>query len=145
MIYDGLTTEELVAEIQLLEAENERLREEQIAFAVELGFGDGVTEPAATLSDMVEPIKQAFSEAHDHFECPAICELCGENLASQTCDKCYGSGCLPNSALAYLECDECAGVGKVHPGCVEKSYTDLASEVEELTSRLETTSQVWYS
>ena len=42
MIYNGLTTEELVAEIQLLEAENERLREEQIALATELGFGDGV-------------------------------------------------------------------------------------------------------
>lgn len=123
---------QLVTEVRRLLAENDRLREDARAFAAALDFGDGITEPAATLAELVEPVEQAFSEARDHFECPVICELCGEKLASQTCEKCHGSGCLPNAELAYLECDECAGVGKVHPGCVEKSYDDLVAEVQRL-------------
>ena len=123
---------QLVTEVRRLLAENDRLREDARTFAATLDFGDGITEPAATLAELVEPVEQAFSEARDHFECPVICELCGEKLASQTCDKCHGSGCLPNAELAHLECDECAGVGKVHPGCVEKSYDDLVAEVQRL-------------
>lgn len=103
-----------------------------IGFSARLGFGDGITEPAATLADMVDPIEQAFSDARDHAECAATCELCGERLADRTCDKCHGAGCLPNIALAYLECDECGGVGRIHDGCMEVSYDDLAAEVRRL-------------
>lgn len=120
---DLLVIRDLLREVRRLQAGAEQ-------FAVTLGFG--YLEHAATLAELVEPIEQAFSEARDHFECPVICELCGEKLASQTCEKCHGSGCLPNAELAHLECDECAGVGKVHPGCVEKSYDDLVAEVQRL-------------
>ena len=101
-------------------------------FAVALGFGDGVTEPAATLEEMVDPIEEAFGAARDHQECPAVCELCGEQLAWQLCEKCYGSGCLSNAALAYLECDECGGAGMIHPDCAEQTYAELAAEVRRL-------------
>lgn len=123
---------QLVAEVRRLLAENDRLREDARAFAATLDFGDGITEPAATLADLLEPVQQAFFEANEHQECPAICEPCGEPLARATCDKCHGSGCLPNAELAHLECDECGGVGKLHPGCVEKSYDDLVAEVQRL-------------
>ena len=87
---------------------------------------------AATLADMIDPIEQAFSDARDHAECAVTCELCGERLADRTCDKCHGAGCLPNIALAYLECDECGGVGRIHDGCMEMSYDDLGAEVRRL-------------
>lgn len=114
------------------EAEVAELREKWLAFTSALGFGDNRTEPAAELSEMIDPIEQAFSDTRDHQECAVICELCGDPLAAKTCDECHGSGCLPNSALAYLECSTCAGVGKVHEGCVEKSYAELVAEVAEL-------------
>lgn len=114
------------------EAEVAELREKWLTFTSRLGFGDNKTERAAELSEMVDPIEEAFAAQRDHQECAVTCELCGDPLASKTCDECHGSGCLPNSALAYLECGTCAGVGKIHEGCVEKSYTDLVAEVAEL-------------
>ena len=118
------------------EAEVADLRQKWLTFTSALGFGNNRTEPAAELSEMIDPIERAFSDALDHQECAVICELCGDPLAAKTCDECHGSGCLPNSALAYLECGTCAGVGKIHEGCVEKSYTDLVAEVAELEHRL---------
>ena len=106
-------------------AENERLREDARSFAEALGFGDGRTEPAATLAEMLDPLNQAMADGRDHDECPTLCELCGEWLAATRCEACNGSGCLPNPQLAYLECDTCAGAGRIHEGCAEKSYADL--------------------
>ncbi len=119
------TTLALIAEVR-------RLRESQRSFSTALGFGNGVTEPAASLADMIHPIEDAMSAALDHDECPVTCELCGDVLAATQCPTCHGSGCLPNAALAYLECDLCAGVGKIHEGCAEKPYADLVVEVRQL-------------
>lgn len=113
--------------------ERERAERERLEFTARLGFGDGRTEPAASLVDMVDPIEQAFSEAREYHEGPRICEPCGEWLATAICDHCHGSGYGPGTATgAYEECEGCAGVGKVHPGCVEKSYADLAATVERV-------------
>jgi hypothetical protein len=123
-------------------------RRERLAFTARLGFGDGKTEPAASLADMIDPIEQAFSEAAEYREGPRICEPCGEWLATAICEHCHGSGCGPGTASgAYAECEWCAGVGKIHPGCVEKSYAALAAAraerdrlraaVEALAERLE--------
>jgi len=108
--------------------EMERLRAEYLAFTSRLGFGDDVTEPAATLAQLIDPIEEAFSKAGDHFECAIVCELCGESLASQVCEHCNGSGCKANPQFAYSECEWCAGAGRVHPGCVEVSYADLVAQ-----------------
>jgi hypothetical protein len=122
----------LAARLAEVEGEVERLRGEHLAFTRALGFGDGVTEPAATLAQMVDPIEQAFSEASEYHEGPRICEPCGEWLATETCEHCHGSGCGPGTASgAYSECEWCAGVGKIHPGCVEQSYADLVAERDE--------------
>ena len=124
-------------DVPALLAEVRRLREEARAFAEALEFGNDRTEPAATLTEMLDPIEQAFGEAWDHAECPVVCELCGERLAWQLCEKCHGSGCLSNAALAYLECDECAGAGMIHPDCAERTYAELAAEVRRLQAAVE--------
>ena len=121
---------------QMAEALNQRYEAEE-AFSAALGWGDGKTEPAAALEDLIEPLKEALSAASDHEECTVCCDLCGEMLAGTQCPKCHGSGCSPNDALAYLECDQCAGVGKIHDGCAEKSYADLVAENESLRTTLQ--------
>ena len=83
------------------------------------------------------PCQQAFSDAREHQECPVACPLCGETLARTTCSSCHGSGCLPNAELAYVECPECAGIGKVHDGCAEMTYQELAEEVLRLRAVIE--------
>ena len=99
-------------------------------FTRRLGFGNGITEPAASLAEMVDPIEDAFSAQRDHDECPVVCELCGEKLAATTCEHCNGSGCGPGTALgAYDECEWCAGAGRIHEGCAERSYANLAATV----------------
>ena len=114
------------------EAALDRVTQELDGFTGRLGFGDNRTEPAATLAEMIDPIEQAFSEASEWRESPRICESCGEWLATQVCESCCGSGCGPGTASgAYEECEWCAGVGKVHPGCAEKSYADLVTEAAE--------------
>ena len=127
----------LVAQVKLLREENERARYNAYRFADALDFGDGVTEPCATLAELVEPCQQAFSDAREHQECPVACPLCGETLAHTTCSSCHGSGCLPNAELAYLECPECAGIGKVHVGCTGMTYQELAEEVLRLRDVIE--------
>ncbi|KAB7761784.1 hypothetical protein [Mycolicibacterium mucogenicum] len=115
--------------------EIERRQQDHRDFTSRLGFGDDISEPAASLSDMVDPIEAAFSEQRDHWECPQFCELCGERLASTRCPECHGSGCNApacEASGAYAECEYCAGVGWVHDGCVENTYADLAAEVEKL-------------
>ncbi len=126
--------------VDRLTAEIDRLVQERLTFTDKLGYGDGVTEPAAELADLIDPIKAAFSEARDHNECPRICEPCGERLASTVCPECRGSGChaaMCEASGAYRECEYCAGVGWVHEGCVEQSYADLAAKVGKLGAALE--------
>lgn len=125
---------QLIAEVRQLR----KVAEAQRRFSGMLGFGDGVTEPAATLVDqMADPLREAMAVAMDHDDCPVVCELCGETLAATACEKCHGSGCLPNAALAYLECDVCAGVGKVHVGCAEQSYAALTAKVAAVVALLD--------
>ena len=107
-------------------AKIETLKRRHREFTARLGFGDGITEPAAELADIVDQIKTAFMDAQDHWECPRICEQCGERLAATQCERCHGSGCGAGTASgAYSECEWCAGVGWVHDGCAEMSYADL--------------------
>lgn len=108
-------------------------QQERRAFTSELGFGDDVTEPAAKLSELLDPLQEALHQAGEHVECPIICDLCGERLADTHCEHCQGSGvdnALSQATMAYAECEWCAGAQKVHPGCVETSYADLAAQVE---------------
>jgi hypothetical protein len=72
----------------------------------------------------------AMAAQKDHLECPVLCELCGETLAATACLRCNGTGDI--GADAYSECPECAGVGRIHEGCVEASYADLAHQVRQL-------------
>lgn len=126
--------------VDRLTAEIDRLNQERFAFTDKLGYGDGVTEPAAELAELLDPIKAAFSEQRDHWECPRTCEQCGERLASTVCPECHGSGCNApacEASGAYAECEYCAGVGWVHDGCAEASYTDLADEVKKLRGTVE--------
>ena len=102
-------------------------------FAAELGFGDDVSEPAASLADMLDPIVAAMAAAGDHEDCPVHCELCGETLAATTCQRCNGLGDIGSGA--YEECPECAGVGRIHEGCAERSYADLVAERVTLAMR----------
>lgn len=127
-------------------AEVDRLREEARAFAEALGFGDGRTEPAATLAQMIDPLTEAMSMARDHIECAVMCELCGEVLAGEWCEECHGSGCLPNAELTYLECGTCAGAGRIHVGCAEASYAGLAARAEaaeQAVRRVRTMANGW--
>lgn len=131
--------------VDRLSAEIERLDAERRAFTDTLGYGDGVTEPAAELADLVDRIKEAFSEARDHYECPRTCEMCGERLASKLCPECQGSGCNARACEvsgAYAECEYCAGVGWVHEGCAEQSYADLVDSVGKLSAAIESIGRI---
>lgn len=127
-------------DLAALVAEVERLRDSVRKFSDDLLFGDGITEPAATLNDMVDPIRDAFEAQHDHIECPIICELCGEKLADKTCEHCHGSGAdnqAASAAGAWVECEWCGGAGKIHEGCVEKSYADIATENSVIRAQID--------
>ena len=127
-------------DLAALVAEVERLRDSVRKFSDDLLFGDGITEPAATLNDMVDPIRDAFEAQHDHIECPIICELCGEKLADKTCEHCHGSGAdnqAASAAGAWVECEWCGGAGKIHEGCVERSYADIATENSVLRAQID--------
>ena len=141
---DGLADATFIAhapsDLAALLAEVEELRESVRKFSDDLLFGDGITEPAATLNDMVDPIRDAFEAQHDHIECPIICELCGEKLADKTCEHCHGSGAdnqAASAAGAWVECEWCGGAGKIHEGCVEKSYADIATENSVLRAQID--------
>lgn len=123
-----------------LGAKVERQDRERHEFTGRLGFGDNISEPSASLADMVDPIQAAFSEARDHQECPRICELCGERLASTLCPECHGSGCnasMCEASGAYVECEYCAGGGWVHEGCAEMTYAELVAELARLRAEVE--------
>ncbi len=83
-------------------------------FSGRLGYGDGVTEPAATLDDLIDPLEEVFAAARDHDECPEWCDEDEQWERPRSCGTCHGSGCLPNAELAYLECPDCAGDGRDH-------------------------------
>lgn len=110
--------------------------DEVARFSDAIGFGNGVTEPPASLDEMVDPIREAFTAQLDHFECPVVCEHCGESLASVRCPDCDGSGCEIDASLGHQECARCAGKGKVHDGCSLMSYADLRDEASRLASSL---------
>ena len=121
-------------DIASLIAEVERLRERERAFSKSLGFGDGITEPVASLDNMLTPILEAFDTQREHAECPTICEGCGEYLA-RLCRYCFGAGfCarLEKNKWTPFECDHCKGLGSVHEGCVGKSYATLVEELNKL-------------
>lgn len=108
------------------------LRVEWLAFTAAIGFGDDMSEPAATPRQIIDNIAAAFSEAREYHEGPRICEGCGEWLAVATCEPCHGSGCGPGTASgAYEECEWCAGVGKAHLDCVQRSYAELAAAMTD--------------
>lgn len=127
----------LVTRVREAEAERDRLRTEHHAFTDSLDYGDGRTEPAAPLADLVEPIQEAFDGQREHQECPVLCEGCGERLAATRCEHCNGSGQW-SSLSGYRECEYCAGAGRVHAGCAEASYTDLVTERDEARAQLDT-------
>ena len=114
-----------------------------------LGLNSNPTITAYTFENGVEhrhdanpltKVMAAFAEQRDHWECPRLCELCGEQLASTQCPECHGSGCNApacEASGAYAECEHCAGVGWVHEGCAEASYADLVAEVKELRGAIE--------
>ena len=128
-----------------LDDEIEKLKREYREFASRLDFGDDISEPAASLADMVGPIRDAFSEARDHFECPRMCEQCGERLASSQCPECHGSGtdnAMSANYGAYVECGHCGGAGWIHEGCAEKSYADLVAEVQHVRAAAQTLGRI---
>ncbi len=125
----------LAAELVTALAEVERLKRERCEFTGRLGFGDNISEPAAELADIVDPIEAAFVDARDHLECPHTCEQCGERLANTLCPECYGSGCNAAACAAsgaYSECEWCGGAGWIHEGCSEIGYTEMVAEIERL-------------
>lgn len=105
-----------------------------------IGFGDGVTEPMADNDTVVEFIEAAVMDQSEHRECPIVCELCGERLADKPCSHCGGCGAnvaLSTASLAYAECEWCAGAGKVHEGCKELTYAELAARLADAEARAE--------
>jgi hypothetical protein len=123
------------AVLEAMTADRDRLREQHTAFSARLGFGDDVSEPAAALADMVDPLAEAMAAAVDHDECPVHCELCGEILAATVCQRCNGVGDV--GADAYSECPECAGVGRIHEGCAERTYAELVAERNGLREQVQ--------
>ena len=58
--------------VDRLTAKIEQLIQERLTFTDKLGYGDGVTEPAAELADLLDPIKAAFSEAGVTYPCHVV-------------------------------------------------------------------------
>lgn len=121
------------AEVRAVDLERER------AFSEALGYGDDVTEPAASLEELVEPIKEMMAADLEHAECPVVCEQCGDRVAATLCPECGGSG-LNNEASAaagaMVECEWCAGSRKVHD-CPGVPLSTLVAERDQLLARLE--------
>lgn len=82
-------------------------------FTARLGFGDGVTEPAATLDDLIDPLEDVLAAARDHDECPVWCEVCNQWEISRSCPECHGAGGFCVSG-AFAECNLCGGTGTDH-------------------------------
>lgn len=102
------------------------------------------------LNDRANIIAELLEIERDHKHCSRECPGCGEPLATEPCDRCGGSGELPGPNGTVQECDECAGVGFLHPGCVGRSYAGLVEErdgarkgflgiVREIVTRLDDT------
>lgn len=124
-----LDEDRLVAEVKRLR----KFEADYLEMTSSLGFGDDRTEPAATPKDLREWFSRDMAEARDHRECPVVCEHCGEWLAKEWCPECNGCGMRPSSnEHQYGECEYCAGDLKVHEGCVQRSYADLAADAATL-------------
>lgn len=135
--------QDITETIACTRADLAKARNDHQEFALAIGFasdhrpeGHGVWVPE--LADMVDPINEALSSARDHDECPVVCENCGERLADVVCEYCQGSGCGRGTVSgAYEECEWCAGAGKVHPGCVGDTYSDLAGDLAKARNVIE--------
>lgn len=114
------------------EERSARIVREWDALCREMEWGDGVTEPQATPSDVLDSIKYDRDDARDHAECAVICQGCGEQLAATLCEHCGGGG---TSSSGPEECQWCAGAGKIHEGCAGKSYAELAALGVEVSDR----------
>lgn len=106
-------------EVSRLEAENAELREfraEYLRMTDALSYGDGVTEPAPSPTDLIDPLQAALSVARDHDDgCPEWCDDCEQWERPRSCEKCRGCGCDPATALgAYSPCKDCDGDGRSH-------------------------------
>ena len=124
------------------EADRLRIWQERVALAA--GIADEVegrgVHPEADPDAAAEHVAGLLSVVDTHVDCPVYCGGCGEALADAWCDRCHGSGCGPGTATgAYEECEWCAGAGKVHVGCADRSYADLVDERDRLaTEAIET-------
>ena len=124
--------------------ESDRLRIWQERVALAAGIADEVegrgVHPEADPDAAAEHVAGLLSVVDTHVDCPVYCGGCGESLADAWCDRCHGSGCGPGTATgAYEECEWCAGAGKVHVGCADRSYADLVDERDRLaTEAIET-------
>ena len=124
--------------------ESDRLRIWQERVALAAGIADEVegrgVHPEADPDAAVEHVAGLLFVVDTHVDCPVYCGGCGEVLADAWCDRCHGSGCGPGTATgAYEECEWCAGAGKVHVGCADRSYADLVDERDRLaTEAIET-------
>lgn len=146
VLFQAAKDAESVSEQAIRETQEEAKVELTRELSERLGFGDGRTEPAAGVDDIVRIWGEIEEEAREHRECPRHCELCGERLATELCEHCHGSGvdaAACEASGAYAECEWCAGAQYVHPGCVEKSYADLAEELTE-TQRALAVQQIDY-
>ncbi len=95
--------------------DHEVTRDEYLAFTSALGFGNDRDEPAATPTQLIDPLQQIVSDASDHHECPVWCDDCDQWEAPMSCGPCWGSGCGPGTATgAYDPCEHCAGDGLNH-------------------------------
>ncbi|GAA1812610.1 hypothetical protein [Nesterenkonia flava] len=141
VLFQAAKDAESISEQAIREVQEEAKAELTRELSERLGFGDGRTEPAADVDDIVRIWGEIEEEAREHRECPRHCELCGERLATELCEHCHGSGvdaAACEASGAYAECEWCAGAQYVHPGCAEKSYDDLAEELTETRQALAT-------
>lgn len=90
-------------------------RQDYLAFTSALGFGDDRNEPAATPSEILDPIQAAFLAAGDHQGCPEWCDDCDQWERPRSCERCHGSGCVPGTTTGtYDPCADCDADGSNH-------------------------------
>lgn len=122
-----------VGEVSRLEAVNAELREfraEYLRMTDALSYGDGVTEPAPSPTDLIDPLQAALSVARDHDDgCPEWCDDCEQWERPRSCEKCRGCGCDPATALgAYSPCKDCDGDGRSHVEFARRAGPQVAPD-----------------
>lgn len=107
--------------------------DEYHALTSALGYGDGVTEPAASPSSLLDPLLETQATAREHDDgCPEWCDDCDQWEKPRSCPECHGSGCGPGTALgAYEACHDCGGDGRDHePYTLSGTWRHETLEVE---------------